>query len=222
MKNKKIDFLINQFKLTKEEAKKIADICKTVRAEKYLVWVAKEYKKNIDLLSDIQNLIYIFDWVKKENIDVLKYDFDGLMKGSQKWHKENFKIIERENNWNSAMNDGVIYKCKDGKHFFKLLTLSELEDEGKLMGNCIGTNPDYKSRLKNELSIFISLRDDKNLPHVDIEIDSLTSQSLQVYGKGNDPPNDKYKLLILEYALYALGVKNNVDQEIIDIITKTK
>ena len=222
MKNKKIDFLVNQFKLTENEAKKIANTCKTIRADKYLVWVAKEYKKNPDLLSDIQNLIYIFDWVKKENIDVLKYDFDGLMKGSQKWHKENFKQIERENNWNSMMHDGIVYKCKDGKHFFKLLSLDELEDEGKLMGNCIGTSPDYKNRLKNDLSIFISLRDEKNLPHVDIEIDSLTSQSLQVYGKGNEQPSVKYKALILEYAFYALGVKDRVDQEIIDIITKTK
>lgn len=221
MKNKKIDFLINQFKLTQDEAKKVSKTCKTIRAEKYIVWVAKEYKKDNDILSNIQNLIYIFDWVTKENVDVLKYDFDGLMKGSQKWHKENFKIIEREHNRNSTMNDGVVYKCKDGKHFFKILSPDELEDEGKLMGNCIGGS-NYQSKLKNDMSIIISLRDEKNLPHVDIEIDVLTSQSLQVYGKGNEQPTEKYKTLILEYAFYALGVKNNVDQEIIDIITKTK
>ena len=207
--------------MTKEEAKKIASTCKTIRAEKYLIWVAKEYKKSKDILEDTQNLIYIFDWVTKENVDVLKYDFEGLMTGSQKWHKENFKIIEKEHNRNSTMNDGVIYKCKDGKHFFKLLTPADLEDEGKLMGNCIGGS-NYISKLKNELSILISLRDEKNLPHVDIEIDALTSQSLQVFGKGNDEPLQKYKSLILEYAFYALGVKEDVDQEIIDIVTKLK
>ena len=98
MKNKKIDFIINQFKLSKDEAKKIERVCKTLKAEKYLVWVAKEYKKDNEILSDTQNLIFIFDWVRRENVDVLKYDFQGLMEGSQEWHKANFHIVEKENN----------------------------------------------------------------------------------------------------------------------------
>lgn len=223
--NKKIDFLINQFKLTKEEAKKIQSVCKTVKIEKYLIWVAKEYKKDKEIIVDIQNLIFIFDWVRRESVDVLKYDFNGLMTGSQEWHKKNFKIIEKENNRNASMNNGVIYKCKDGKHFFKLLAPSDLVEEGQLMGNCIG-GQDYQNKLKNESSIIISLRDEKNLPHVDIEIDAHTSLSLQIYGKAvngiQSEPVKKYKDMILEYAFHALGVKDEVDQEIYDIITRRK
>lgn len=215
MKNKKLDFLINQFKLTKEEAKKIASVCKTVSAEKYVVWLAKEYKKDNSVINEVQNLIFIFDWVRKENVDVLKYDFKGLMEGSKKWHNENFKIIQREHNRNATMNDGVIYRCKDGNHFFKLLLPQELDEEGKLMGNCIGG---YGYKLKNESSILISLRDEKNLPHVDIEIDVNSSNSLQVLGKENKEPVQKYKNLILEYAFYALGVENEMDKEVLDLI----
>ena len=217
MKNKKIDFLINQFKLTEQESEKIENVCKTVGVEKYIVWVAKEYKKNKDIISDVQNLIFIFDWVKREKVDVLKYDFEGLMSGSQEWHRLNFKTIEKENNRNSIMNDGVIYRCRDKKHFFKLLTPIELEEEGELMGNCIG-GEEYKNKLKKKKSILISLRDEKNLPHVDIEIDTKTSESLQVLGKGNQTPAEMYNLLILEYAYYALGLQKEIDKEILDLM----
>ena len=223
MKNKKINYLINQFKLTEEDAKKISDTCSLLGVEKYLIWIAKEYKKDKNIIQDTSNLIYIFDWVKKENADILKYNFKDSMSCSQECHKKNFKLIEKEQNRNIAMNDGVIYKCKDGKHFFKILTASELKEEGELMGNCVGGS-DYQNKVKNEKSIIISLRDEKNLPHVDIEIDAYTGKSLQVFGKAVDglqsAPIKKYQNMILEYAFYALGVNKEVDQEVINIMLK--
>ena len=219
MKNKKIDFLINQFKLSKEDVQKINKVCKLIKTEKYIVWIAKEFKKNKTIVDDVQNLIFIFDWVKRENVDVLKHDFEALMQGSKKWHKDNFQIIQKEDNRKKIREDGVIYECEDGEHFFKILTPDELEEEGQLMGNCIG-GENYKNKLKKEQSIYISLRDKKNLPHVDIEIDTKTCKSLQVLGKGNDPPVEKYQKLIIEYAFNALGVSKEIDEELKNIILK--
>jgi hypothetical protein len=217
MKNKKLDFLINQFKLSKEEVDKVNEVCKLIKSDKYIVWVAKEFKKNPSIIDDVQNLIFIFDWVKKENINVLNYDFQGLIEGSKKWHKENFQILQLEDNRKKTREQGIVYECEDGEHFFKILSPGDLDDEGKLMGNCISG---YKEKLIKEQSIIISLRDKKNLPHVDIEIDTRTCKSLQVLGKGNDPPIEKYQLLILEYAFNALGVSKEVDEEIKNILLK--
>ena len=51
--DKKVDFLINQFKLSEDDAERIISFCKKNHADKYSVWVAKEFKKNeIEILFE--------------------------------------------------------------------------------------------------------------------------------------------------------------------------
>ena len=84
-----------------------------------------------------------------------------------------------------------------------------------MMGNCIGG---YGEKVKNGKSIIISLRDEKNMPHVDIEIDARTGESLQVRGKQNEDPIKKYKSLIIEYVFNIMKEDSDIDNELKEII----
>jgi len=213
--DKKVYFLINQFKLSEDDAERIISFCKRNHADKYSVWVAKEFKKNEKILNNPQEITYILDWVIKKKINILKYDFDTAFENSKKWHEENFKITKNKNENNKEGDSSIIYRCKDKKHYFKILTPKELPGEGEMMGNCIGG---YGHKIQSGKSIIISLRDEKNMPHVDIEIDAKTGESLQVRGKQNLDPVKKYKNFIIEYVLHIMGEDVDIDNEIKEII----
>ena len=214
--NKKVEFLINQFKISEEDAIKIYNFCQKAHADKYVVWIAKEFKKNERLLDSLQEATYIFDWVIKKRVNILNFDFETAFAESKKWHEESFKITKKVNQVEEKEEDpSIVYRCKDKKHYFKILTPQELEEEGEMMGNCIGG---YGYKIKDGKSIIISLRDEKNMPHVDIEIDAKTGESLQVRGKQNLDPVKKYKELIIEYVIHIMGEESEIDNEIKDII----
>jgi hypothetical protein len=56
------------------------------------------------------------------------------------------------------------------------------------------------------------------MPHVDIEIDARTGESLQVRGKKNEDPVGKYKSLIVEYVIHIMKEESDIDNEIKEII----
>jgi len=215
MLDKKINYLINNFKISEIDANRIFDICKKSNHEKYIVWLAKEFKKNNQVIENSEILIQIFDWVSRKKINILNYSFEDALENSKIWHEENFSIKKTENEISEDEDPTIIYRCKDKKHFFKLLTPFDLKDEGDMMGNCIGG---YGEKVKNGKSIIISLRDDKNMPHVDIEIDARTGESLQVRGKKNEDPVGKYKSLIVEYVIHIMKEESDIDNEIKEII----
>jgi len=217
----KVAFLINQFKIVEDEAVRIYNFCKKVHADKYIVWVAKEFKKNQKLLDSEQEITYVFDWVIKKKINILNYDFETAFDESKKWHEESFKITKKENKVKEQEQEkdpSVIYRCKDKKHYFKILTPQELEEEGQMMGNCIGG---YGYKIKDGKSIIVSLRDEKDMPHVDIEIDAKTGESLQVRGKQNLDPVKKYKELVIEYVMHIMGEDVDIDNEVKNIIVNS-
>jgi hypothetical protein len=215
MLDKKINYLINNFKISEIDANRIFDICKKSHHEKYIVWLAKEFKKDNQVIENNEVLIQIFDWVSRKKINILNYSFENALENSKKWHEENFSIKKTENTNSKDEDPTIIYRCKDKKHFFKLLTPFDLKDEGDMMGNCIGG---YGEKVKNGKSIIISLRDEKNMPHVDIEIDARTGESLQVRGKQNEDPIKKYKSLIIEYVFNIMKEDSDIDNELKEII----
>lgn len=213
--DKKLNYLINNFKISEIDANRIIDICKKSHSEKYIVWAAKEFKKNNEIIQNSEILIQVFDWVKRNKINILSYSFQDAFEQSKKWHDENFSITKNANEALEEDDPTIIYRCKDKKHFFKLLSPSDLNDEGEMMGNCIGG---YGEKIKQGKSIIISLRDDKNMPHVDIEIDARTGESLQVRGKKNEDPVKKYKSLIMEYVFHIMKEDSDIDNEVQEII----
>lgn len=217
MIDNKSKFLIDKFKISEELLCQILDISESIGTTKYNVWLAKESKKNPDILN-LDKIRYIVDWAQIEKPDILSLDFDSAFSRSEEWHKElkqNFKNISKQN----LSESRIVYKCSDKEHFFIKLKPDELALEGELMGNCVG-GFSYINRLKKREIIILSLRDKDNLPHVTIEICNKTGREIQTRGKCNEIPKKKYINLIAEFALYAINPDQDqkLDEELLKLL----
>ena len=96
-----------------------------------------------------------------------------------------------------------------------LLRPENLSDEGDIMRNCVGG---YTDKVKTGRSLIVSLRDEKNVSHVTIEVDVDTGMTLQIRGKGNSDPISKYKKLIVEFAMFASKYEEQIDKEILELL----
>ncbi len=217
MIDNKSKFLIDKFKITEELLCQILDISESIGTTKYNVWLAKESKKNPDILN-LDKIRYIVDWAQIEKPDILSLDFNNAFSRSEEWHKElkqNFKNISKQN----LSESRIVYRCSDKEHFFIKLKPDELALEGELMGNCVG-GFSYINRLKKREIIILSLRDKDNLPHVTIEICNKTGREVQTRGKCNEIPKKKYMNLIAEFALYAINPDQDqkLDEELLKLL----
>jgi Txe/YoeB family toxin of Txe-Axe toxin-antitoxin module len=116
MIDNKSKFLIDKFKITEELLCQILDISESIGTTKYNVWLAKESKKNPDILN-LDKIRYIVDWAQIEKPDILSLDFDNAFSRSEEWHKElkqNFKNISKQN----LSESRIVYRCSDKEHFF--------------------------------------------------------------------------------------------------------
>jgi hypothetical protein len=213
---KREKYLIDQFKISEDIVKIISEIGRRSNTHKYDVWIAKEFKKNNSILDTVENINYIIDWAQQEKPNIYNLSYDKAMEESKLWHeqlhrnpKKTFLKIKEE-------NEQILYRSKDGNYVFLLLKPEELDFEGQMMSNCVGT---YKDRVKNGHCFIVSLRDKKNEAHVTIEIDAKYGDALQVKAKGNQEVPPKYQKYILEFALFASSSsEEDIDSEILEII----
>lgn len=200
--SKKRDYIINNLKLSPEITDVVMDFCRNLGTDKYAIWIAKEAKKNPTIL-EYEPIHKIIDWAQTTSPNILNLSFEEAFLKSVTWHDElERKSIKELANQLAIDESRIIYRCKDGKHFFYRLKPSELKMEGRLMGHCIGSNGVYSTRLRKKEIDIISIRDEKNYPHVTIELERKTGVSRQISGKGNKAPIDSYDKLITEYALF--------------------
>jgi len=179
------------------------------RKHKYDVWIAKETKKDINILDMSFDLRLIIDWAVSTKADLFSYNFEDANMAQATWHQEMMNKYDIEElNIPDVDLERVIFRFSDKNHFMYLLNPNDLKYEGKSMGHCVGSNSSYATRIKNGLSLIVSIRDSKNLPHVTMELDVKSSQVVQQYGKGNARPALKYKKLIKEFVLFATNFKD--------------
>lgn len=215
--DKKSRFLIDKFKISEELLYNIIDISENLGTSKYNVWLAKESKKNPEVLN-LERVRYVVDWAQIEKPDILGLSFEEAFEKSESWHKslkQNFKNVSKQN----LSQSRVVYRCSDNEHFFLKLKPEDLALEGELMGNCVG-GISYYNRLKKKEIIILSLRDSDNMPHVTIEICNRTGREIQTRGKCNEAPVKKYVNLIAEFALYAINpdMEGKPDEELLKLL----
>ena len=217
--DKKSKFLIEKYKISEELLYEILNISDNLGTSKYNVWLAKESKKNPDILN-FDKIRFIIDWaqIKRPRPNILNFRFEEAFLESEKWHqslKQNFKNVSKQN----FVESRVVYHCADGEHFFLKLKPDELTLEGELMGNCVG-GYSYINRVKKKEIIILSLRDNNNLPHVTIEICNRTGREIQTKGKCNEVPKKKYLNLIAEFALYVINpdTDSKLDEELLKLL----
>jgi len=181
------------------------------RKHKYDVWIAKEAKKDLSILDRTFDLRLIIDWATDTKADLFAYDFQEANLEQSNWHQQMLNQYGIESvDIPEIDNDRIVFRFSDKKHFLYLLNSSDLKHEGKALGHCVG-GQNYKNKVKNKLSLILSLRDQKNESHITIEIDTKSSQVVQQQGKGGKEPILKYKKMLKEFALYASnfsGIQN--------------
>lgn len=188
------------------------------RKHKYDVWIAKEIKKNLNLLNKFNDIRMVFDWATQTKSNIFNYSFEDAYAEQDLWHKKMFEKYDIEElKLQEVDNERVLFRCSDKKHFIYLLNSEDLSREGRLMSMCVG-GENYKSNVKNERSIIISLRDEKNEPHVTTEINVQSGNIIQQYGKGNTNPLTEYKKLILEFILFATNYDKLKDNDILVLL----
>jgi hypothetical protein len=194
------------------------DLKNNQRKHKYDVWIAKEAKKNISILDRIVDLRLIVDWAIETKIDLFAFTFQEAFESQAFWHLEMISRYEIEKiNIPNIDEERIVFRFSDKKHFLYLLNAEELKYEGKVMGHCVGGN-NYKQKIKNGLSIILSIRDSKNDPHVTIEIDVPSRMVIQQQGRANQEPIKKYKNFIKEFLLFSTDFGNLDKKEIIKFL----
>ena len=188
------------------------------RKHKYDVWIAKEIKKDDSILNRMVDLRLIIDWACETKTDLFSFTFNEAFIEQGNWHLQMLSVYDIEKlNIPEISEDRVVFRFSDKKHFMYLLNSEELKYEGKIMGHCVGGN-NYKQKLKNNLSLILSIRDNKNEPHVTIEIDIPSKMVTQQYGKGNSEPVKKYRNLIKEFLLYSSNFTSLENKEVLKFL----
>ena len=200
--------------LDASSTKSVSEIGRLSGSHKYDVWIGREISKDKDLIDRVSDFQFIIDWAKKDKPNIFSYSFSEAYKSSENWHKK-LKFNTKEKEFKEKDDERIVYRCKDNEHFFILLLPKELKIEGNIMRNCVGS---YSNKVSLGKSLIISLRDKKNQPHVTIEIDIKTSSVTQVRGKANTQPSNEYMKLITEFAIYASGYEEDVDEDLMDLI----
>lgn len=139
------------------------------QAKQNLVKLAQKYLNSLSSL-DIKNLIsdkqekvkhHVEDWFEAKNLLV--------------------------SNINTGEGEEEIKTYNNGVRWVKLVSQQALDIEGKKLGHCVGG---YWDKVKSGSTIIYSLRDNKNNPHVTVEVSN--DKLVQVKGKQNQAPVAKY------------------------------
>lgn len=201
----KIGFIGVNMSSNKEKSEK--------RKHKYDVWIAKEAKKDLNILEKSIDIRLIIDWAIETKANLFEYNFEEAFKEQETWHLKMMMVHHVEKiNIPSLDEKRIVFRFSDKKHFLYLLAEDDLSYEGKMMGHCVsGTN--YKSRIKNKSSLILSLRDMKNEPHLTLEIDVQKTYLIQQQGKANAEIKDKYLFLMKEFVLFASNYKGLENSE---------
>ncbi len=202
MTEKKINFLLSNLQLSQETVDTIVDLCDNmIGTDKYAVWIGKEAKKKPSILS-YSKLREIIDWAQSTSPNIMSMTYEECLEESKKFHDElqNHIVFDKGEKVDKRR---IVYQCQDNEHFFYSLEPKELKREGNLMNHCIYSNNLYAEKIKKGKIKIISLRDNKNIPHVTCEINLLNGVATQVSGYENTEPEPKYLDLITEFGLWA-------------------
>lgn len=208
-------YLIDIFKIEESLVKKISEIGRLSGTQKFNIWIGAQVKKDNTLLNNLDGFLFIIDWAKKEKPNILSLSFEQAFVLSSSWHAD-MKFDEKVKNKDKEEDDKILYRCRDGMHYFVLLDVDDLATEGEIMRNCVGS---YTDKVRNGRSLIVSLRDNKlNESHVTVEIDTQSGMAIQTRGKANGEPSPKYLKLITEFAIFASGYSNSMDKELLELM----
>ena len=168
-------------------------------------WMKKDDVVDFSETGNWPKMEHIMDYFNslsdREREKIVKKPYEQVNDEVEQWDKE---LAEQERSEDTKLKEGDDYEVigKDGEFtWVKLKTQAAYQCEGESMGHCVGG---YDPEDPN--NTIISLWDKRGLPHVTIEMrdykDNLSEyggvgydleEIVQIKGKQNEPPADKYK-----------------------------
>ena len=127
--NKRELFIRDQIGLDESYVVRVSEISRQLNTNKYSVWIAKEAKKNPDILNNYSNLSDIVDWARSTRSDIMKYDFQSALDAQLQWHKNKceFPKIKQKMESKEIDEERVVFVTSQGDHFFYILTEDDLK-----------------------------------------------------------------------------------------------
>ena len=151
---------------------------------RFIDWVMENIKED-SKYQDYNFIGYIYDVFRtnEENANqILNMNIEDAMNFAIAYHDRELSNTDREG---EVEYKAEIIKEYDGMRLVKLTTEEQLNEEGEMMGHCVGS---YFEDVKGGLEIY-SLRDSRG-PHVTFALQGNTIY--QIKGKQNLPPVEKY------------------------------
>lgn len=145
---------------------------------------------NNGFFHEVANIVDYLNSLSNDSIfnRLNRIDFDEARRQSNIWHRK----ISSYNAENVDVGEALLLDVFDnGYRMVELTSQQLLIREGSIMRHCIGG---YS--LHNDTN-YLSLWDEKNQPHVTMEI--LNNEVQQISGKGNDRPAEKYMVFVRKF-----------------------
>lgn len=149
-----------------------------------------------EYLSFRMNLNNIRDWFNSTHPNLASYNYKQAIQAQKEWH--NSLIAQEGGEGYREGAENIVYNVQSapGWTIRKITGEHDLEVEGEKMGHCVGG---YCRMVETGQSDIYSLRDPRNEPHVTMETTGGTYNFVQIYGKQNEEPDQKYKTMIREW-----------------------
>jgi len=165
-------------------------------------WMKKDDVVDFSETGNWPKMEHIMDYFNslsdREREKIVKKPYEQVNDEVEQWDKE---LAEQERSEDTSLKEGEDYEVigKDGEFtWVKLKTQAAYTCEGEGMGHCVGGyDPDDPD------NTIISLWDKRGQPHVTIEMmeyggnpgqpEGDLEEIVQIKGKQNEPPADKYK-----------------------------
>lgn len=135
----------------------------------------------------------IAQWVREERVDLNKYTLQQALE----------VIHDREAELDEVPQGEVVYEWRDG-WTVQQLGPECLDAEGEIMQHCVGSGG-YDEAVAEGHSVIYSLRDPGGRPHATMEVSAKTGRFVQIQGKQNEPPVEKYLVRIREFINESMG-----------------
>lgn len=162
------------------------------------VMTMMDYTYRDSIMAIDRNMDLIYDWFRftQPSPEIASYSYEQAMVAQDEWHKAAagkgeglvYEPIKPEN---------VVFAPKEwnGWSVQRVISENDLAVEGNLMNHCVG---DYCDQVISGRSEIFSLRDEKNKPHVTLEIEGGNRIS-QIMGNSNTEPDDEYKAMLKQW-----------------------
>lgn len=146
----------------------------------------------------------ILDWANNDHIDLRRYTFEQANEAQLAYH-EQCALADPAGRYNKTKPENILREYENGYTMQLLTSEHDFKLEGKKMGHGVGGAGYFKKFMDGRCKI-LSLRDEKNEPHVTIElIGKDLLEVKQIQGKQDNKPIKKYREMVREFFEYGMS-----------------